>query len=78
MDSQPQFPGGNCCLEKKVKQLETVSNGEVAGGSSGKLPPATSPLETVSNCLTFFSKQQLPPGNWGCEYGPNFRAVIVV
>ncbi|OQE82027.1 hypothetical protein PENNAL_c0038G02910 [Penicillium nalgiovense] len=34
-----------------------------------ELPPATSPLESVSNCLTFFSKQQLPPGNWGCEYG---------
>jgi hypothetical protein len=28
--SQPQFPGGNCCLEKKVKQLETVSNVVIA------------------------------------------------
>ncbi|OQE38661.1 hypothetical protein PENCOP_c008G03590 [Penicillium coprophilum] len=25
--------------------------------------------ESVSNCLAFFSKQQLPPGTWGCEYG---------
>ncbi|KAJ2901515.1 terpene synthase [Zalerion maritima] len=34
-----------------------------------ELPPAKSPLESVVNGLTFFEKLQLPPGNWGCEYG---------
>ncbi len=27
------------------------------------------PLDTVRNGLEFFEKLQLPPGNWGCEYG---------
>ncbi|EDP50566.1 hypothetical protein KXW98_008104 [Aspergillus fumigatus] len=33
------------------------------------LPTATSPLDSAINGLKFFSKLQLPPGNWGCEYG---------
>jgi lanosterol synthase len=27
------------------------------------------PLQAVNNGLEFFSKLQLPPGNWACEYG---------
>ena len=34
-----------------------------------KLPPAKTPLEAASNGLSFFSKLQLDPGNWACEYG---------
>ncbi|KAF2021085.1 terpene synthase [Aaosphaeria arxii CBS 175.79] len=34
-----------------------------------KLQPAKTPLESASNGLEFFSKLQLPPGNWACEYG---------
>ncbi|KAL1959008.1 hypothetical protein VTO42DRAFT_3249 [Malbranchea cinnamomea] len=33
------------------------------------LPPPACPLDSVKNGLGFFSKLQLPPGNWGCEYG---------
>ncbi|KAK5140297.1 hypothetical protein LTR04_003064 [Oleoguttula sp. CCFEE 6159] len=33
------------------------------------LPPAKTPLASVDNALSFFSQLQLPPGNWGCEYG---------
>ncbi|KAG9806098.1 oxidosqualene-lanosterol cyclase, partial [Aureobasidium melanogenum] len=33
------------------------------------LPPAKTPLQAAENGLEFFSKLQLPPGNWGCEYG---------
>ncbi|KAK5552844.1 Lanosterol synthase erg7A [Exophiala xenobiotica] len=33
------------------------------------LPPASKPSESIDNCLTFYSKLQLPPGNWACEYG---------
>ncbi|OJJ48455.1 hypothetical protein ASPZODRAFT_150681 [Penicilliopsis zonata CBS 506.65] len=34
-----------------------------------ELPAAKSPLQGAANGLEFFSKLQLPPGNWGCEYG---------
>ncbi|KAF2672980.1 oxidosqualene:lanosterol cyclase-like protein [Microthyrium microscopicum] len=33
------------------------------------LAPAKTPLQSIDNGLEFFSKLQLPPGNWGCEYG---------
>ncbi|KAI9676326.1 MAG: Lanosterol synthase (Oxidosqualene--lanosterol cyclase) [Caeruleum heppii] len=33
------------------------------------LPSPRSGLESINNALTFFSKLQLPPGNWACEYG---------
>ncbi|KAI2487984.1 Terpene cyclase/mutase family member [Pyrenophora tritici-repentis] len=33
------------------------------------LKPAKTPLEAAANGLSFFSELQLPPGNWGCEYG---------
>ncbi|KAF1928204.1 lanosterol synthase [Didymella exigua CBS 183.55] len=34
-----------------------------------ELPNAKTPLEAAENGLSFFSKLQLPPGNWACEYG---------
>jgi lanosterol synthase len=34
-----------------------------------ELPSAKTPMQSVNNGLEFFSKLQLPPGNWGCEYG---------
>ncbi|KAI9822407.1 MAG: Lanosterol synthase (Oxidosqualene--lanosterol cyclase) [Pycnora praestabilis] len=37
------------------------------------LPVVKTPLDSVQNALSFFSKLQLPPGNWACEYsGPMF------
>ncbi|KAE8315582.1 terpenoid cyclases/protein prenyltransferase alpha-alpha toroid [Aspergillus transmontanensis] len=43
------------------------------------LPQPKSPLETVQNGLTFFSKLQLSAGNWGCEYGgPMFLLPCIV
>lgn len=33
------------------------------------LPPAQKPSEAIDNCLTFYSKLQMPSGHWGCEYG---------
>ncbi|KAK3704652.1 hypothetical protein LTR37_013751 [Vermiconidia calcicola] len=33
------------------------------------LPPAKTPLQACENGIKFYSKLQLPPGNWGCEYG---------
>ena len=33
------------------------------------LPTAKTPLQACENGIEFFSKMQLPPGNWGCEYG---------
>ncbi|KAF8850490.1 oxidosqualene:lanosterol cyclase-like protein [Acephala macrosclerotiorum] len=34
-----------------------------------ELTPAKTALESVKNGLEFFQHLQLPPGNWGCEYG---------
>jgi lanosterol synthase len=33
------------------------------------LPTPKTPLDSVKNGLAFFEHLQLPPGNWGCEYG---------
>ncbi|KAH8430406.1 terpene cyclase/mutase family protein [Aspergillus melleus] len=33
------------------------------------LPKPKTPLQCAENGLEFFSKLQLPPGNWACEYG---------
>lgn len=33
------------------------------------LPRAVTPLASIDNALSYFSNLQLPPGNWGCEYG---------
>lgn len=33
------------------------------------MPAPKTPLQCAENGLEFFSKLQLPPGNWACEYG---------
>lgn len=33
------------------------------------MPEPQTPLDAVHNGLGFFEKLQLPPGEWGCEYG---------
>lgn len=33
------------------------------------LPRPTKPSESIDNCLTFYSKLQMPSGHWACEYG---------
>ncbi|KAL2754855.1 hypothetical protein ACRALDRAFT_1051357 [Sodiomyces alcalophilus JCM 7366] len=33
------------------------------------LPAPKSPLDVARNGMTFYEKLQLPPGEWGCEYG---------
>ncbi|PGH16342.1 hypothetical protein AJ79_01884 [Helicocarpus griseus UAMH5409] len=34
-----------------------------------ELPTPKTPRDAASNGLSFFSRLQLEPGNWGCEYG---------
>ncbi|KAI9707584.1 MAG: Lanosterol synthase (Oxidosqualene--lanosterol cyclase) [Candelina mexicana] len=34
-----------------------------------ELPAPKTTLQSATNALSFFSKLQLPPGNWACEYG---------
>lgn len=45
------------------------TNADKEGKTCPELPPAKTPLDSVHNALTFFENLQLPPGNWGCEYG---------
>ncbi|KAL8887900.1 MAG: hypothetical protein Q9215_004579 [Flavoplaca cf. flavocitrina] len=33
------------------------------------LPKPCTPLDSAQNAISYFSQLQLPPGNWGCEYG---------
>jgi len=33
------------------------------------LPPPKTPLDSLTNALTFFEQLQLPPGQWACDYG---------
>ena len=33
------------------------------------MPRARTAIDSARNTLTFFSRLQLPPGNWACEYG---------
>ncbi|RVD80476.1 uncharacterized protein DFL_008373 [Arthrobotrys flagrans] len=43
------------------------------------LPPPKTPLGVARNGLTFFSKLQLPGGNWACDYsGPMFQLAGMV
>ncbi|EGC47128.1 oxidosqualene:lanosterol cyclase [Histoplasma capsulatum var. duboisii H88] len=50
---------------------QTVADKYFLGLPTGlpDLPPAKRPLDAASNGLSFLSKLQLEPGNWGCEYG---------
>ncbi|KAK6517020.1 Lanosterol synthase (Oxidosqualene--lanosterol cyclase) [Arthrobotrys conoides] len=43
------------------------------------LPPPRTPLDVARNGLAFFSKLQLPGGNWACDYsGPMFQLAGMV
>ncbi|EMC94222.1 hypothetical protein BAUCODRAFT_74539 [Baudoinia panamericana UAMH 10762] len=50
---------------------QTVADKYFLGLDTGlpELPRANTPLQAAENGLSFFSKLQLEPGNWGCEYG---------
>ncbi|KAL7266757.1 Lanosterol synthase (Oxidosqualene--lanosterol cyclase) [Rhizina undulata] len=39
------------------------------GTNSPALPPATTPIDSARNGLSFFSQLQLEDGQWACEYG---------
>ncbi|PYH98377.1 lanosterol synthase [Aspergillus ellipticus CBS 707.79] len=44
-----------------------------------ELPTPKSPLQCAENGLEFFSKLQLEPGNWACEYGgPMFLLPVLI
>ncbi|KAJ5647316.1 Lanosterol synthase [Penicillium lividum] len=51
--------------------LQTVAEKYHMGLPTGLpiLPEAKTPLQAAENGLSFFSKLQLEPGNWACEYG---------
>ncbi|KAF2113818.1 terpenoid cyclases/protein prenyltransferase alpha-alpha toroid [Lophiotrema nucula] len=57
--------------EEVEKWPQSVADKYFMGMDTGlpDLPPAKRPLEAAHNGLEFYSKTQLPPGNWGCEYG---------
>ncbi|KAE8416353.1 terpenoid cyclases/protein prenyltransferase alpha-alpha toroid [Aspergillus pseudocaelatus] len=57
--------------EENAKWPQSVADKYFLGLPTGlpKLPPAKTPLQCAENGLEFFSKLQLPPGNWACEYG---------
>ncbi|KAI5365195.1 putative terpenoid cyclases/protein prenyltransferase alpha-alpha toroid [Septoria linicola] len=50
---------------------QTVADKYYLGLDTGlpDLPKAKTPLQAAENGLKFFSKLQLEPGNWACEYG---------
>ncbi|KAL8770406.1 MAG: hypothetical protein Q9209_003832 [Squamulea sp. 1 TL-2023] len=50
---------------------QSVADRYFLGLSTGlpSLPKPETTLDSVCNALAYFSQLQLPPGNWGCEYG---------
>ncbi|KAL8949507.1 MAG: hypothetical protein Q9222_004384 [Ikaeria aurantiellina] len=58
--------------EEEVKSWPQSVADKYFLGLSTDLPPlarADTPLASAQNAITYFSQLQLPPGNWGCEYG---------
>jgi lanosterol synthase len=57
--------------DELAKWPQTAADRYFLGFDTGlpELPTPKTPLQAASNGLSFFSKLQLPPGNWGCEYG---------
>ncbi|KAF1346147.1 squalene/oxidosqualene cyclase [Delphinella strobiligena] len=58
--------------EEQAKEWpQTIADKYHVGLPTGlpELPRAKTPLDAARNGLEFFSKLQLPPGNWACEYG---------
>ncbi|KAF2455683.1 terpenoid cyclases/protein prenyltransferase alpha-alpha toroid [Lineolata rhizophorae] len=60
---------------------QTVADKHHLGLPTGlpDLPPAKTPLAAASNAMSYFSRLQLPEGNWACEYsGPMFLLPCLV
>ncbi|KAI9765508.1 MAG: Lanosterol synthase (Oxidosqualene--lanosterol cyclase) [Geoglossum simile] len=58
--------------DEEVKRWpQSIADKYLLGQSTNlpDLPSPKTPLQSAANCLEFFSKLQLPPGNWACEYG---------
>ncbi|KAL2825897.1 terpenoid cyclases/protein prenyltransferase alpha-alpha toroid [Aspergillus cavernicola] len=58
--------------DEEIKEWpQSVADKHFLGLPTGlpELPKAKTPLQCAENGLEFFSKLQLPPGNWACEYG---------
>ncbi|GME60715.1 putative oxidosqualene:lanosterol cyclase [Neofusicoccum parvum] len=57
--------------EEAAKWPQTTADKYFLGLPTGlpDLPPATTPVQSVHNGLSFFSELQLPSGQWACEYG---------
>ncbi|PIA92428.1 Seco-amyrin synthase [Cercospora beticola] len=58
--------------DEEIKQWpQTIADKWHLGLDTGlpDLPKAKTPLQAAENGLRFFSKLQLEPGNWACEYG---------
>lgn len=54
---------------RTLRTLHRAKASNMLGQNLPDLPKAKTPLDAVRNGLEFFEKLQLPPGNWGCEYG---------
>ncbi|KAL8679021.1 MAG: hypothetical protein Q9186_004677 [Xanthomendoza sp. 1 TL-2023] len=50
---------------------QSIADRYFLGLSTGlpPLPKPETPLDSARNAAAYFSKLQLPPGNWACEYG---------
>jgi lanosterol synthase len=57
--------------DEAAKWPQTAADRYFLGSDTGlpELAAPKTPLQAASNGLSFFSKLQLPPGNWACEYG---------
>ncbi|KZF20245.1 oxidosqualene:lanosterol cyclase [Xylona heveae TC161] len=57
--------------EQRKEWPQTISDKYFLGLDTDlpALEPAKKPTQSINNGLSFFSKLQLPPGNWACEYG---------
>ncbi|EMF12290.1 terpene synthase [Sphaerulina musiva SO2202] len=58
--------------DEEIKQWpQTIADKYHLGLDTGlpDLPKAKTPLQAAENGINFFSKLQLEPGNWACEYG---------
>ena len=57
--------------DEATKWPQTAADRYFLGSETGlpELAAPKTPLQAASNGLSFFSKLQLAPGNWACEYG---------
>src|SRR5271163_4935499 len=72
LDEQGRHTWHYLTTDAQVKAWpQTIADKYYLGLPTGlpDLPHPTKPSESINNCLEFYSKLQLPPGNWACEYG---------